>query len=132
MHRRLALEEALSFGADREEGGPRYGETADTSSERLNPAARGLGVCGCTKEVAGSARMGLSPVFLLVLALAVSGWPAQVAAVSTFTGESFDFMGQPGRYYSLINTPGVQVSLFAACSLLVQARSRCLLVAVVG
>lgn len=53
--------------------------------------------------------MGLSPVFLLVLALAVSGWPAQVAAVSTFTGESFDFMGQPGRYYSLINTPGVQV-----------------------
>ncbi|KAK9830941.1 hypothetical protein WJX81_008357 [Elliptochloris bilobata] len=30
--------------------------------------------------------------------------------VSTFTGESFDFMGQPGHYYSLINTPGVQVT----------------------
>lgn len=122
----------MSSFAARERGGPRNGDTADTISEGLNPAARGLGVCGCAKEAAGSARMGLSPVFLLVLALAVSGWPAQVAAVSTFTGESFDFMGQPGRYYSLINTPGVQVRLFAACSLLVQPRSKCVVVAVVG
>ena len=113
---RLALEKALSCGADRERGGPRNGETADTSSEGLHPAARGLGACGSAKELAGSARMGLSPALLLVLALAVSGWPVHVAAVSTFTGESFDFMGQPGRYYSLINTPGVQVRLFAACS----------------
>ena len=102
----------MSTGAARDRRGPRNGETADTRAEGPNPAARGLGVCGCAKEAAGSARMGLSPVLLLVLALAVSGWPAPVAAVSTFTGEGFDFMGQPGRYYSLINTPGVQVRLF--------------------
>ena len=132
MRRRLALEKALCFGVTTERGEPRNGETADTSSEGSDPAARGLGVCGCAKEAAESGRMGLSPVLLLVLALAVSGWPARVAAVSTFTGEGFDFMGQPGRYYSLINTPGVQVRPFAACSWLLQTRSKCMVVAVAG
>ncbi len=45
----------------------------------------------------------------VLLAALLAGLAVPGSAVSTFTGESFDFMGQPGRYYSLINTPGVQV-----------------------
>ena len=45
----------------------------------------------------------------VLLAALLAGLAVPGSAISTFTGESFDFMGQPGRYYSLINTPGVQV-----------------------
>jgi len=48
------------------------------------------------------------PAAVLVVALLV-GLSVPCGAVSTFTGEAFDFMGEPGRFYSLINTPGVQV-----------------------
>lgn len=48
------------------------------------------------------------PAAVLVLAL-LAGLAQPCLAVSTFTGEAFDFMGEPGRYYSLVNTPGVQV-----------------------
>ena len=91
----------------------RSGNSADITSEAPTPAARRLAVCGCAERAAGLARMGLSPVVLLVLGLALGQWATHVAAVSTFTGEGFDFMGQPGRYYSLINTPGVQVRILS-------------------
>ena len=50
----------------------------------------------------------MPPAAVLVVALLV-GLSVPCGAVSTFTGEAFDFMGEPGRFYSLINTPGVQV-----------------------